>query len=176
LIDLEETAARVRAGDAAAFASIVRETSRGLARLAMRMMGSESEGEDVLQQAYLDAFEAIAAGRYRTRGPGSLQGWLYRVVSNAGLVALRSRRRESRKKGAATTPEVPHGPNPQEARLALRELSARLDALPPEQRVAVVLKELEGRTSREIAEALGISEGAVEQRLVRARRALKEEG
>jgi RNA polymerase sigma-70 factor (ECF subfamily) len=61
-----------------------------------------------------------------------------------------------------------------DARLALAQLGRWLDALPASQRAALVLKELEGWTSAETAEILGISEGSVEQRLVRARATLRE--
>jgi RNA polymerase sigma-70 factor (ECF subfamily) len=59
------------------------------------------------------------------------------------------------------------------AREALRELSAWIDELPPDQRTALVLKELEGLPSNEVAAIMGSSVGAVEQRLVRARAALR---
>jgi RNA polymerase sigma-70 factor (ECF subfamily) len=61
-----------------------------------------------------------------------------------------------------------------EARLALSELDDWLGDLPPEQRAALVLQSLEGLNNTEIAQLMGVSEGAVEQRLVRARAALRQ--
>ena len=96
--------------------------------------------------------------------------WLYRIVTNACLDALRRRRDTPRE--APAEPRF-DGLVSAEARVALRELDALLAALPPQERAALVLVAVEGLPAKEAALALGCSEGAVEQRLVRARAALR---
>lgn len=165
----------VAAGDVAAFARVVEATSTRLYRLAARMMGDLQEAEDVVQDAYVRAFDALREGRFDRRS--SVDTWLYRIVTNTALDALRARRRRTRK---ATDPlddvEVPEQMSSAErlaARDALRELSLWIDDLPPDQRTALVLKELEGLPSDEVAAIMKSSVGAVEQRLVRARATLR---
>ena len=167
---LDELAVRVSRNDGEAFRQIVAATSARLVRLAARMLGSLEEAEDVVQESYVKAYRALVSGAFDHRS--SVSTWLYRIVSNAAVDALRGRARrpvatdtlhESAWDGAASA----------EARLALVELDDWLDGLPPEQRAALVLKSIEGHSSSEVAEILGITEGAVEQKLVRARAALR---
>jgi RNA polymerase sigma-70 factor (ECF subfamily) len=124
-----------------------------------------------VQEAFVKAHRELVAGRFD--GRSTVKTWLYRIVTHASIDALRSRTRrqissdemEARAwEGAALV----------ESRVALRELADLLDGLPPEQRAALVLKAVEGLTTPEIASILSCSEGAVEQRLVRARVALRE--
>lgn len=174
--ELEEAADRVLAGDAAAFQIIVDATSAKLVRLAARMLGSVADGEDVAQEAYVKAYRALAAGEFDRRA--SVATWLYRITVNT---ALDARRRRARAKTSSLTQGESDemidpgwdGAASAEARVALRELSSLLEALPEEQHAALVLKALEGLSSAEVGDILGISEGAVEQRLVRARAALR---
>ncbi|MEM1033885.1 MAG: sigma-70 family RNA polymerase sigma factor [Myxococcota bacterium] len=168
--DLELQAARVARGDRAAFRVIVEHTQVPLHRLATRLVGNPAEAEDVLQEAYVKAFRALTADRFA--GDAALSTWLYRIVTNAALDHLR--RRRPQEKGAAEPPEPGFdGTISAEARLALRELDLWLKDLTPDQRAVVILKAVEGMTTPEVAEVLDCSEGAVEQRLVRARAALR---
>jgi RNA polymerase sigma-70 factor (ECF subfamily) len=179
----------VAAGDAAAFSSVIEATSARLYRLAARMLGDPQEAEDVLQDAYLRAFDALRGRRFD--GRSSPETWLYRIVANASLDALRARRRRRRfwglggggrrgqrdsDAGEADVAEAAEQVSTADrlaAREALRELDAWLAELPPDQRTALVLKELEGLPAGEVAAIMGSSVGAVEQRLVRARTALR---
>jgi RNA polymerase sigma-70 factor (ECF subfamily) len=158
----------VARGDAAAFRQIVDHTRAPMYRLAARLLGNFPDAEDALQDAYVNVYRGLAAGRYD--GRSKLETWIYRIVSNTCLDALRKRRvrstqpeREARFDGPVTT----------EARVALRELDEMLAGLSPQDRAAIVLVVVEGFTVREAAETLECSEGAVEQRLVRARNALR---
>ena len=150
------------------FAEIVRATAPRLVRLAARLVGDAAEAEDLVQEAYLRAYDAMAAGRFD--GRSEVGTWLYRIVTNGALDWLR------RKKRRATPPPrevASDGAHVVEARAALRALGEWLAELPPDQRTALVLKELEGLSTAEIAETLGTSEGAAEQLLVRGRAALR---
>jgi len=171
--ELKRAAARVAGGDPAAFRVIVEGTSARLYRLGARMMGSTADAEDVVQDAYVRAFKALSGGQFD--GRSSVSTWLYRIVTNACLDALR--RRKIRPVATAEPPEASFdGRVSADARAALQELDRWLGDLPPEQRAALVLKSVEGMTSAEIAAVLECSEGAVEQRLVRARAALRQRG
>ena len=170
--DLKLLAARATKGDRAAFRGIVLHTQDRLYRLSARMMGSTADAEDVLQEAYLKAYRALSDGRYD--GRSNISTWLYRIVANAAVDGLR--RRKSRPTDQPVNSELARydGNVSMEARLALQELDEWLSELPPEQRAVVVLKTVEGLTSAEVAKALDCSEGAVEQRLVRARATLRD--
>ncbi len=161
---------RMESGDREAFAAFVQATSARLVRLAARILGDVAEAEDVVQDAYCRAFDALRARRFD--GRAELSTWLHRIVINGALDHLRRRRTRSQPQPPA--PLVLDGAEALEARAALELLARWMAELPPKQRVALVLKELEGLSSAEIASALACSEGAVEQHLVRARATLRE--
>jgi RNA polymerase sigma-70 factor (ECF subfamily) len=98
---------------------------------------------------------------------------LRRIVVNTAIDAMRTRKRAPRLDQDVLDTSMDASASAETA-LALGELSDWLGELPPDQRATLIMKTLEGLSSREIAELLGCSEGAVEQRLVRARAALRE--
>lgn len=167
---LIDAARRVQRGDVSAFHEIVEATSARLVRLCARIMGSVTEAEDVVQESYVKAYRAMRDGRFDERA--RVETWLHRIVVNTSVDARRKRRREPT--GTLDDDRAGAIDGNAEATVALRELAALLDALPDDQRIALVLKSVEGMSSAEIAEVVGCSEGAVEQRLVRARAALKQ--
>lgn len=168
-VDLRLVAARVTRGDLRAFRQIVDLTRAPLYRLASRMLGDLAEAEDVLQEAYVSAYKSLAAGGWD--GRSKVETWLYRIVANAAIDALRRRKARGREQ-PEREPRF-DGEVEAEARVALRELDALLAELSPLDRAALVLVAVEGLSAREAAEALGATEGAVEQRLVRARAELR---
>lgn len=169
--DLDEAVRRVVQGDTDAFRRIVDATSEGLVRLGARIVGSLSEAEDVVQDSYVKAYQALTSGRFERRS--SVTTWLRHIVTNTAIDSLRSRSR--RPVPSDTIAESGwDGEAGAEAHMALAELNELLGALPPDQRAAVVLQSVEGHAVSEIAAILGCSEGAVEQRLVRARATLRE--
>jgi len=175
-VDLRLVAARVAKGDAEAFRQIVDHTRSPLYRLAARLVGDLSEAEDVLQDAYVSAFRALVEARYD--GRSKLETWLYRIVTNACVDALRKRRTRGPTMELKNDIAV-EGDPPAEARVALSELDQLLSKLSPQDRAAIVLVGVEGMTVKAAADVLECTEGAVEQRLVRARsnlRAMRQEG
>jgi len=169
---LDAAVRRVQTGDHAAFAEIVLATTPRLYRLAARIMADPGDAEDVLQDAYVRAFDALVAGRFD--GRAGIETWIYRIVANTALDALRARKRRRQRAGAYEgAPPAVDDAGRLSARAALRELAGYLEDLPAEQRAAMVLKEIEELTSNEVAEVMGSSVGAVEQRLVRARATLR---
>ncbi len=157
----------VRAGHAAAFEAVVARYRRPLLRHACRFLPAE-RAEDVVQQSLLRAYDAMLAGDAELK----LRPWLYRITHNTALNALRDRdlRHEQLSEsldGVERTDQVV------ERRHGLARMVAAVQALPPRQRDAIVLRELEGRSYQEIAAELGVTDGAVRQLLNRARTALR---
>lgn len=174
--------ARLKAGDERAFETLVRRESGRLLAAARRLVRDEAAAHDCVQEAFLSAFRAI--GSFEPRS--SVGAWLHRITINAALMRLRKGRR------LAETPiddllpsfdtdgfrrdlvEVPDDPESELERRRIREfVRAKVDMLPDGYRTALVLRDLEGWSTKEAAEALGIAEGAMKVRLHRARAALK---
>jgi len=116
------------------------------------------------------AYDALTEGRFD--GRSSLKTWLYRIVTRTAIDYRRSRTLREKPVDAASMAFV-DGARTADAVVALGELEDLLGTLVDEQRSALVLQAMEGFTNREIGEILGCSEGAVEQRLIRARAELK---
>ena len=168
---LETAVDRVLAGDLAAFQQIVDRTSQKLVRLGTRIMGNQADAEDVVQEAYVKAYRALTSGDFDRRS--STATWLYRIVVNGAIDQKRARKRRAEGSDELVEPGW-DGAAFAETRLALAELDEWLASLPADQRAALVLQTMEGLNNAEIASVMGVSEGAVEQRLVRARATLRQ--
>lgn len=119
----------------------------------------------------MKAYAALQEGSFE--GRSSVVTWLHRIVTRTAIDE--KRRRARRETYDESPPEAPFdGAAAADGHLALRELADWVHDLPEEQSTALVLQALEGFSNREIAEILECSEGAVEQRLVRARAALRQ--
>jgi RNA polymerase sigma-70 factor (ECF subfamily) len=154
------------AGDAVAFEELVRRHRDRLWAVALRTMRDREEAADALQDALISAYKA--AGSFR--GDSAVTTWLHRIVVNACLD--RMRRRQTR----ATVPlpeEGPHEPADSRDRVAERDtrmvVEEALRQLPPEQRAAIVLVDVEGWSVAETATMLGVPEGTVKSRCARGR-------
>ncbi|MBX5441268.1 MAG: sigma-70 family RNA polymerase sigma factor, partial [Solirubrobacteraceae bacterium] len=157
-----------RAGHEPAFAAIVDRYRPALLGYCTRILGPE-RAEDAVQQALAGAHQAMTSGDER---PLQLRPWLYRIAHNAALNVLRARRDEA----ALGDAEIAGGRAPDEAlaqRERLEEILAAIATLPPAQRDALLLRELEGRSHEEIADALGVSRGAARAVVFRARAAVR---
>jgi RNA polymerase sigma-70 factor (ECF subfamily) len=151
-------------GDRDAFGELVRRHRDRLWAVALRTLGDREEAADALQEALLSAYRAAD----RFRGESAVTTWLHRIVVNACLD--RARRRQARP--VVSLPEVegirePVGPEPDHD--TAREVWAALAKLPAEQRVPLVLLEMQGYSVAEIAQRLGIAEGTVKSRCSRGR-------
>jgi RNA polymerase sigma-70 factor (ECF subfamily) len=135
------------------------------------MLGNVSDAEDLVQEAFVKAHAAMLAGQYD--GRASVSTWIHRIVCNLAIDQLRAGRRRGRFVEVADELAADDTQSA-DSRMALLELTEWLGELPAEQRAALVLSTLEGHSNAEIALMLECSEGAVEQRLVRARAALRE--
>lgn len=160
---------RASQGDRSAFERIVRATYSRTLRIARRVLAHEADANDVVQEAYTRAFVALREGRFRGEGP-QFQAWLDRIVVRAALDALRQRVRTARRvdQHADFAEATDDGrSDPARAMDAKRALEA-IRELSPEQRAAFVLRELEGLSIKEAAAALETTDGAIEQRVLRA--------
>lgn len=162
---------KIEAEGLEAFAPVVRASSARLFRVALRLLANRAEAEDAVQEGCLRAYDAIRAGRYGERV--KMEAWLITIVTRVALDMLRSRKLRDPGGEAIDSSQLVMSGATEEQIAAFIELERWLAGLPIEQRAAVVLKHLEGMTSAEVAEALGVSEGAIEQRLLRAHATLK---
>lgn len=174
--------AKLRAGDEAAYAQLVREQTPALLRVTGRLLRSDHEAREAVQDAFVSAFRALP----RFRGDSRLGTWIYRIAINAALARLRARSQADEvsldewlprfvEDGHAAEPSVPWpaadaGAERREVRERVR---AAIDRLPDTYRTVVLLRDIEELTTDEAAQALGISPGAVKVRLHRARQALR---
>ncbi|MEO7795767.1 MAG: RNA polymerase sigma factor, partial [Thermoanaerobaculia bacterium] len=177
--------ARAAGGDEDAFTTLVESHQERLVGLCWRWTGDREAARDAAQEVFLKAFRHAA----RVEPRGRFYTWLYRIAINHCLNSLRRRRiarffslqglgaagsEQQDGAGNAFDP-ADEGPDAERTLLARERWCAtreHLDLLPENQRAVVILARFEGLSGREIAETLGITEGAVESRLVRAMRRL----
>jgi RNA polymerase sigma-70 factor (ECF subfamily) len=165
--------ARLRAGDARAFETLVTTYQHRIFGVALRMLGSRAEAEDVAQETFLRAHRAL--GEFR--GDARLGTWLYAIASRLCLTRLTSGARRHERSDDLALLRCPAPAADAATALERQELAAALRdaiaALPDERRIVVVLRDLEGLGYEEIAEVLGLELGTVRSRLHRARLDLK---
>jgi RNA polymerase sigma-70 factor (ECF subfamily) len=172
-----------KAGDSAAFGELVARYDRKLFRIAYHIIHNPDDAQDVVQEAFIKAFQNL--GQFRADSKFST--WLYRIVVNQSLMELRTQRRkpsapielsfDSDEEGQLPIDFSDWGPNPEEQykQSELRDLLTRLLMdLRPALRVVFVMHDIEGQSLQETAEALALSLSAVKTRSLRARLYLRE--
>jgi RNA polymerase sigma-70 factor (TIGR02960 family) len=191
----EATLARARAGDDDAFRELTEPHRRELQLHCYRILGSLQDAEDLVQETLLAAWRGLAA----FEGRASVRAWLYRIATNRCLNALRARSRRPQEVQAMAPPPEPtrrtepiwlepypdvlledipdRSPGPA-ARYEAREtielaFIVGLQSLPPRQRAALVLRDVLGFRTAEVAEMLDTGEASVKGALQRARAALE---
>ena len=173
----EEIVRRVRAGDRALFEILMRRHNQRVYRVARAVVNDEGEVEDVMQQAYINAFTHLHQFQERAR----FSTWLTRITLNEAF----GRRRRMRAESTISLPSLsdePAGesmermtaPQPDPERQAyageLRQaLEAAIDALPEHYRLVFMLRDVEGLSTSEAGAGLGLGDEAVKTRLHRAR-------
>jgi RNA polymerase sigma-70 factor (ECF subfamily) len=171
---------QAKAGDVDAYNTLVLHYQDAVYNVAYRIMGEPGAAADASQEAFISAYKALD----RFRG-GSFKSWLMRIVTNACYDELRRRKRrpqtsldqivESYESSPLLVSESQPGPeeNRQWAEM-IEAISRCLDELPDEQRVAAVLRDVEGYEYGEIAEIMSSTLGTVKSRLSRARAKLRD--
>ena len=171
-----------RGGDIGAFEQLVRKYDRNVFRIANHITQNREDAEDVVQDAFLKAYQNL--GQFQ--GQSKFYTWLVRIAVNEALMRLRRRRPERMvsldediNTGEDTIPRevADWAPNPEQLynQSELREiLQKTIQGLPPSFRTVFVLRDVEGLSTEETADALGLSIPAVKSRLLRARLQLRE--
>lgn len=174
---------RLRAGDEAAFSELVRRESTKLLSVARRILRSDEDAQDAVQDALLSAFQNLDG----FEGNARLSTWLHRITVNAALMRLRSRKRHREDPIESLLPVFAEDGHHRIAVAAPQEtvideiesaqiaaiVRAAIDELPDSYRVVLVLRDVEGLDTTETAAALGIGPDAAKMRLHRARQALR---
>jgi RNA polymerase sigma-70 factor (ECF subfamily) len=170
---------QIRKGDKPLFEAVMRRYNQRLFRLARSLLRDDSEAEDVLQDAYVRAYAHLDQLHDAER----LGSWLSHIVVHESRARLRKRGRhrqlvDQAGKGVPMRIVPSASVDPEEQALNHQlggVLVGAIDALPVGYRVVFVLRDVEGLSTAEVAESVGISEMAVKTRLHRARAALREE-
>jgi RNA polymerase sigma-70 factor (ECF subfamily) len=171
-------------GDAAAFEQLVQKYDRAVLRLTVHLTGSQEDGQDVYQEAFLRAYVNLARFRFEC----SFYTWIYRIASNLCLDHLRKRRFRSRELITTNSPDGGEreileyiadesaGASPERSliRRVLREHIARaLSNLSPRERMVFELKHYHGLQLKTVAGILRTTEGTVKNTLFRATHKLR---
>jgi RNA polymerase sigma-70 factor (ECF subfamily) len=174
---------QLRAGEGAAYETLVREYGGRLLAVARRFLSNEEDAHDALQEAFLAAFRALP----NFAGQSRLSTWLHRIVVNAALMKLRSRKRRPEcsiedllprfaTDGHQAEPAVDWS-NAAEAALERGEtraiIEAALEQLPEAYRTVLILRDLEEVDTETAATMLEVSTAVIKTRLHRARQALR---
>ena len=164
---------RAQAGDRQAFETLLCRYESMVYRTALRLLGNSEDAKDCAQEVFLSLYQHL--GRIHVDRP--LAPWLYRVTVNASRDMAKKRARQSR--GASQEKNVgviPSGPRPDRA-LEMAETRALmnegLETLPQKERAALVLRDLEGLSTHEVAVILGSSQVTVRSQISRARSKMK---
>lgn len=173
----------LRAGDRHEFARLVDAYSGPIYHLGLRMLGNPQDAEDMLQNTFLNALAHIS----EFEGRSSLSTWLYRIAVNEALTILRRRKPEvnleDSEAGDSEENPVPlrfvdWSGFPEEQLLSeegRQVIERAIEALPTNLRAVFILRDVEGLSIKETAEALDLTEANVKVRLLRARLRLREQ-
>ena len=171
----------LRAGDDGAYEDLVRSHGPRMLSVARRLLGDGEDARDAVQEAFVSAFRSIGS----FAGEARLSTWLHRIVVNAALMRLRTRRRKPEQPiddllpkfepdGPRRDPGAPWQPAERLERREVRKLVREaIERLPDAYRTVLVLRDIEELDTAEVAELLGVNAGVVKTRLHRARQALR---
>jgi RNA polymerase sigma-70 factor (ECF subfamily) len=182
-----ELVGRAKKGDLDAFEALTNRYEQRVYSLALRMLQQEEDAEDVTQQAFLSAMENLGG----FRGDASFATWLLRIASHGALKVIRKRKGlvtvslEEATEEEDSYGSIPHPEYITDWRQSPEELVRKnevqrlledaLGKLDEKHRLVFLLRDVEGLSVKEAAEALGLSEGNTKVRLLRARLQLREE-
>jgi RNA polymerase sigma-70 factor (ECF subfamily) len=161
-------AQRCAEGDSAAHRELFREHRDRVHGILFRILGSNSELEDLVQDSFLEIFRSLS----RFRGDSTLATWIARITTRVAFAHIRRRPRSS--VPLESVAEIATDEATAEAQVAAREATRRLyavlDKVEPKQRIAYALHVIDGRSMREVAEMTDATVVATKSRVWRARR------
>ena len=187
----DELVARARRGDVPAFEELVGRHEEKIYRLAMRFTRNDTDAAEILQETFLSAWRNLD----KFEGKAQFASWLYRVAVNAALMLLRSQKRHPQVAVEDVSPEAlgeaaraagtdgglgagadwSRRPDEQFQSEELRhQIQLAVDQLPESHRSVFLMRDVDGLSTEETAELLGVSIPTVKTRLHRARLALRE--
>ena len=174
IADDEVLIGRVLAGDTAAFEPLMRRYNERVYRVARSIVRDDTEAEDVMQQAYVNAFTHLR----QFKGAARFATWLTRIAINEALARTRHPIHEQVDESRKVVPFMTRHPSDDPEREALRGelrllLEWAIDTLPGGLREVFVLRDVEGLSTYETAQCLGVSEDVVKTRLSRGRARLR---
>lgn len=176
-MDERALARAARDGDEDAFADLVRRHSGGLHRSVARIVLDDEEAWDVVQMAFIKAWQRL--DKYDPRW--SFSTWLYRIGTNLAIDLVRSRasRKKAHKAGGEHQLRLVGGKDEASTRMESSEVDGILrelvDVLTPQQRSAFILREVEDLETSEVAKILGCSAATVRNHVFQARKTLRDE-
>ena len=175
--------AGLRAGDEAAYETLLRAYSGRMLAVARRFMGSEDDAQEAVQEAFVSAFKAMD----RFEGDARISTWLHRIVVNACLMKLRTRRRRPEESIDDLLPRFAENGHLETSAsgwegadsLMVRDETRRvvrtaIERLPDAYRTVLLLRDIEEFDTEQTATALELTKAAVKTRLHRARQALRQ--
>jgi RNA polymerase sigma-70 factor (ECF subfamily) len=183
MVSMEESdvvaVSRAREGDGDAFRMLVDRHSRAIFRVAYRMLGSQQDAEDVVQETFLRAFRKLKGFEDRAH----FSTWLYRIAVNCSLDWMRKHRKHNEfndsveQECEVSYPAQREGVSTPEQMIFRIEVQKRvksaLQDLSPQERSAFILRHYEGMSIEEIAEALGMRSNAAKHSIFRAVRKMR---
>jgi len=173
----------LKTGDRAEFARLVDAYSSSIYRLGLRMLGNAQDAEDVLQNTFLNALTHLST----FEGRSSLSTWLFRIAANEALMLIRKKKPEVNLEDAPPDGEaedlkptqfVDWSALPEDQLLSgegKKILDQAIQNLPESMRIVFLLRDMEGLSIKETADALNLTETNIKTRLLRARLFLREQ-
>lgn len=173
LMQESEIIRSIRDGHTADFSLLVKAHEVTVFRIVMGFMHQKEDAEDVTQEVFVKAFQSLD----RFAGRSSFSTWLYRIAIHTSLNELKKRKRKRLWTLATELFQLPSGNKDPEQEMSGKteqeQIRKAIDTLPEKQRLAFILSRYEELPQREVARIMELSEGAVEQLLIRARDNLK---
>jgi len=167
----EDVVARVRGGETALFEILMRRYNQRVYRAVRAIVRNDAECEDILQQAWLNAYAHLR----QFAGDAKFSTWLTRIAINEALARLRKHRGETLEESMNEIESAEPDPERQASVAQIRDvLEDGIASLPDNYRSVIVLREVEGLSTGETAACLSVTEDVVKQRLHRARKMLRD--